>query len=162
MNLNDSQRDHVRAWINQGLQPAEIQSRLADEFGVRLTYMEVRFLLDDLQVQIKDKEPPTPFPPNNLSTPAKNSTDATPSKPVADHPDDAWSSGVSVTVDQVTRAGMVVSGSVTFTDGKQADWHLDQFGRLGLAPMEQGYRPSQDDLLRFQTELQSVLARMGY
>jgi hypothetical protein len=35
-------------------------------------------------------------------------------------------------------------------------------GRLGLIPQTKGYRPSEDDLLAFQTELQQQLARMGY
>jgi hypothetical protein len=56
----------------------------------------------------------------------------------------------------------VASGKVTFSDGKRAEWYLDQMGRLGLAPMEKGYRPSQTDLVSFQTELQTELARLGY
>jgi hypothetical protein len=35
-------------------------------------------------------------------------------------------------------------------------------GRLGLVPKEQGYKPSQDDLMEFQAELQSELARLGF
>ena len=60
MNLEESQKTKVREWIQAGLQPAEIQQRLVEEFGVRLTYMEIRFLLTDLQLQPKDKE----FPPD--------------------------------------------------------------------------------------------------
>jgi hypothetical protein len=73
----------------------------------------------------------------------------------------AAASGVSVTVDQVTRPGALVSGKVNFSDGKSADWYLDQMGRLGLAPKEAGYKPSEDDLMDFQTELQTELARLG-
>ena len=56
----------------------------------------------------------------------------------------------------------MVSGKVNFSDGKSADWYLDQMGRLGLVPKEQGYKPSEEDLMDFQTELQSELAKLGF
>ena len=65
-------------------------------------------------------------------------------------------------VDTVTRPGAVVSGKVTFSDGKSAEWYLDQYGRLGMLPGEKGYKPSQNDIMAFQTELQNQLARYGY
>ena len=42
----------------QGAKLSEIQTRLASEFGLKLTYMEVRFLVDDLKLTPKDPEPP--------------------------------------------------------------------------------------------------------
>jgi hypothetical protein len=66
-----------------------------------------------------------------------------------------------VTVDQIARAGALVSGKVTFSDGQGAEWYLDQTGRLGLAPMAPGYRPPQADIAEFQRLLQEELARMG-
>ena len=70
--------------------------------------------------------------------------------------------GVSVAVYLVPRPGSLVSGKVKFSDGKAAEWYLDQMGRLGLAPKEQGYKPSQEDLMEFQTELQNELAKLGF
>ena len=67
-----------------------------------------------------------------------------------------------MSVDRVTRPGAVVSGNVTFSDGKSAQWYLDQLGRLGMVPKEQGYRPSQNDLMGFQAQLQKELAKLGY
>jgi hypothetical protein len=55
----------------------------------------------------------------------------------------------------------MVSGKVKFSDGKSADWSLDQMGRLGLAPAEKGYKPSPADLQDFQVSLQAELERMG-
>jgi len=69
---------------------------------------------------------------------------------------------VKVKVDQIAQPGAVVSGSVTFSDGNTAAWYLDQFGRLGLAPKKQGYKPPASDLQVFQTELQNELAKMGF
>ena len=48
---------------------------------------------------------------------------------------------VSVTVDQITKPGAIVSGKVTFSDGQNAEWYLDQAGRLGVVPKQQGYKP---------------------
>ena len=58
MNLDETQRQRVTAWILQGAKLSEIQTRLAEEFGLRLTYMEVRLLVDDLKLTPKDPEPP--------------------------------------------------------------------------------------------------------
>ena len=57
--------------------------------------------------------------------------------------------------------GAMVSGKVTFSDGVKAAWHLDQAGRLGLAPTQPGYRPSAADLQEFQMALEQQLAKMG-
>jgi hypothetical protein len=69
---------------------------------------------------------------------------------------------VSVTVDQLARPGAIVSGKVAFSDGQQADWHLDQTGRLGVAPRQQGYKPSAADVQQFQAALEKEISRMGF
>ena len=69
---------------------------------------------------------------------------------------------VSLSVDQLARPGALVSGKVTFSDGKQADWYLDQQGRLGVVPKEQGYKPAAMDVQEFQLALQDELAKMGF
>ena len=58
MNLDESQRQKVAAWIADGAKLSEIQTRLMSEFGLKFTYMEVRFLVDDLKLTPKDPEPP--------------------------------------------------------------------------------------------------------
>ena len=161
MKLDDAQKQKVSGWIEEGLKLSEIQDKLNSEFGLRMTYMEVRFLIDDLGVKLKDKAPEPPPAPAPTAAPAK------PGAPLGTTPLDEESAGlpgtgVSVKVDQVTRPGALVSGNVKFSDGKAADWYLDQMGRLGLAPREQGYKPSQEDLLEFQTELQTELAKLGF
>jgi hypothetical protein len=171
MNLDDTQKIRVRQWIQEGAKLAEIQSKLASEFGLRFTYMETRFLMDDLQLKPKDAEParaPTPGVVSSASS-AASWTDGGPSATAfqenhtEEAKDDYQEPGdVTVSVDQVTRAGTIVSGKVTFSDGKGADWYLDQFGRLGITPYEQDYKPSQADLMLFQGELQSELAKLGY
>ena len=46
-------------------------------------------------------------------------------------------------------------------DGKGAAWYIDQLGRLGLNPDEEGYSPTQEDLAVFQIELRNVLSKQG-
>jgi hypothetical protein len=172
MNLDDSQRQKVSKWIDEGLKLSEIQTKLASEFGVRLTYMELRFLLDDLKLKPKDAEPP-PTPTLAGKTPAAPAAAGTAKQPPApgpagedlgeqETPGGGGGGGVSVAVDQVTRPGALVSGKVTFSDGQGAEWYLDQMGRLGVVSKQQGYKPSQADLMAFQAELQNELAKMGY
>jgi len=50
MNLNDAQKKSVVEWIAQGMKLSEIQRRINSEFGIVMTYIEVRFLVDDLKL----------------------------------------------------------------------------------------------------------------
>ena len=158
MNLNESQQRTVSTWVAEGLKLSEIQNRLGSELGVRLTYMEVRFLVDDLKLKLKDPEPPKAPPP----PPAQPVAGApTPPEPVAEAPV-AGLGNVAVAVDQLARPGALVSGKVTFSDGMRADWYLDQTGRLGLVPQQQGYKPSPSDVEQFQMALEREMAKLGF
>ena len=53
MNLTEDQRQRVTAWVLQGAKLSDIQTRLAEEFKIKLTYMEVRFLVDDLKFPVE-------------------------------------------------------------------------------------------------------------
>ena len=158
MNLDETQRQRVTAWVLQGAKLSEIQNRLAEEFSIKLTYMEVRFLVDDLKLKLKDPEPPKvvepPATPKTATTAAALPGDETSPPPGARK--------VSVSVDQITRPGAIVSGKVTFSDSQTADWYLDQTGRLGVVPKKQGYKPSPADVQEFQIALQQEVAKLGY
>ncbi len=158
MNLDDAQKKKVTEWIAQGARLSEIQNRLAAEFGLRLTYMEVRFLVDDLKLTPKDPEPPKPAEPAIESKPGGASPLKISPEPVEAEP---AAGGVSVSVDQIARPGAVVSGKVTFSDGNTASWQLDQQGRLGLVAAQTGYRPPAADLQQFQAALEKELVKMG-
>jgi hypothetical protein len=159
MNLDDAQKQQVARWINEGLKISEIQKRLESDFGLRPTYMEVRFLLDDLRVMPKDPAP-TPPPPPPLA--AKDAPPSPAAPPPSEPPPVPGASQVKVTVDQITKPGAVVSGSVTFSDGQSGGWYLDEMGRLGLAMKQKGYRPPPADVEEFQIRLQQELARQGF
>ena len=157
MNLDEAQRQKVAAWIADGAKLSEIQNQLMSEFGLKLTYMEVRFLVDDLKLTPKDPEPPkVAAPVAEVAKPAETKSVPPPAGPPGKP------GGVSVTVDQLARPGAIVSGKVAFSDGQQADWYLDQTGRLGVVTKQQGYKPSAADVQQFQAALQSEMARMGF
>ena len=162
MTLTEEQRQHVAAWIVQGAKLSEIQNRLAAEFGVKLTYMEARFLVDDLKLVPKDPEPPKVVAPPTAEK--KLETTPVPAGELAGEeiPVPAGGSQVVVTVDQITRPGSVISGKVNFSDGQIADWYLDQTGRLGVVPKQTGYKPSAADVKDFQLALQQEVAKLGY
>jgi hypothetical protein len=160
MNLDEQQRKKVAEWIAQGLRLADIQARLASEFKLSLTYMDVRFLVDDLKLTPKDQE--RPKPPATLEAPVSAPDKAGKALKPEPEPAPATPGGVSVAVDTVARVGAVASGKVTFSDGNSAEWYFDQTGRLGLAPKQPGYRPSAADLQQFQMELETELSKMGY
>jgi hypothetical protein len=162
MTLDDTQRKKVAEWIADGMKISEIQSRLASDLGVRMTYMDVRFLVDDLKLTPKDVDPPKPIAPVAAAAPAGAPAQKLGGLKLEDTPAPENSvSGVSVSVDQLARPGAVVSGKVTFSDGKKADWYIDQTGRLGLAPQEAGYRPPAADVQQFQIALEAELSKMG-
>jgi hypothetical protein len=181
MELSQQQREAVTQWIAAGESLASVQRRLREEFSVSMTYMEVRFLVDDLGLELKTPEKPKPAAsalaakpppaPADPLTPAAGAADALPADADAEfaedladelaQPDAPAAGGVKVEVDRIMRPGTVVSGSVTFSDGKSAKWALDQMGRLMLDGGA-GYKPSQADIQSFQQELSMQLQRHGY
>lgn len=152
MNLDDAQRKKVADWIDQGLKLSEIQNRITTELGLKLTYMEVRLLVDDLKLTPKDVDLPKDPAPATVPPAQPSPAPAAP----------APTGGVSVAVDQLARAGAVVSGKVTFSDGQKAEWYFDQTGRLALAAQQPGYRPSPGDIQQFQAILDQELSKMGF
>lgn len=156
MQLNETQRQQVSGWIAAGAKLSEIQNRLAAELSIRLTYMEVRMLVDDLKLVPKDPEPPKVVePPAAVKVPE--------TAPLSGEALAAPAGGkVAVTVDHITKPGAIISGKVTFSDAQEASWYLDQTGRLGLVTKQPGYKPAAPDVQEFQLALQREVAKLGY
>ena len=57
MSLTDSQKTAVSTWIAEGKSLADVQRLLREEFSISMTYMEVRFLVDDLDIAFAEPEP---------------------------------------------------------------------------------------------------------
>lgn len=146
--LTPEQKEQVSSWVADGLGLSDVQKRLKSEFGISLTFMDVRFLVSDLSLQ--------------LSAPAKDEKEDSPSPDAPLDEPEKVPEGVSVEVDKVVRPGTAASGSVTFSDGKSTKWYVDPMGQLGIEPPEPGYQPSEEDLQEFQMQLRSALQGPGY
>lgn len=148
MKVTDEQKKKISEWVGEKLNLSQIQQKIGEEFGLKLTYMDTRFLIDDLGLVLAEQKPPPPPPeemPAGGAAPGAGET----------------AGGVSVSVDRVTQPGAVASGSVTFSDGTNSSWGLDQEGRLMLEAALKGYRPSKEDLEAFQQELARALEQGG-
>jgi hypothetical protein len=139
--LSEDQKNAIREWAEDGAQMAEIQKRMNDEWQLRVTYMDTRFLILDLGITLKTEV---------KEEPKKE-------EPVPGEDAEAEMGAVRVSRDEIVIPGMLFSGKVIFSDGEKALWYVDETGRLGLDPDASGYRPNQDDIIAFQTQLKQML-----
>ena len=164
MELSAEQKKAVGQWVIEGASIAEVQKRLNEEFTLSLTYMEARFLIDDLELSLKDPVKTSVHTDLGVDAGADQSQPPVPQASPADSIDlePQGTGSISVEVDKISRPGMVVSGNVVFSDGVKATWALDQLGRLALDPGQSGYQPSAEDIEAFQQELSKQLQRQGF
>lgn len=151
MELNDSQKSTVATWIADGKSLADVQSLLREEFSISMTYMDVRFMVDDLDITFAEPEP---------EEPEEGAAEIVTDPEVVE---EGGGGSVRVDVDALMVPGSLVSGTVVFSDGKSLKWQLSAAGQLGLIPGDDpDYRPSPEDVEQFQTQLQEVLQQKGY
>lgn len=166
MELTEQQKITVAEWVKERCGLSEIQSRIQNEFKLRPTFMDVRFLILDLGLEIYDSKAEVKEPANEEAVEAGVDAvdEAADVAPFADDEEQApdSASSVSVEVDLVMKPGALVSGTVVFSDGVKAAWMLDQYGRLALDAQTPGYRPSPEDVEGFQQALQKEIAKKGY
>lgn len=131
----------IKSWAASGAQLPEIQLRMKEEFGLSVTYMDTRFVILDLGIELVEeaKEEPTPK--------------------IKEAP--VPTGKVTATMDSIALPGAVVSGKVVFSDGESAIWMLDQTGRPALEPDTPGYSPNQADILEFQKQLRAHIESTG-
>lgn len=158
--LKDSQKQQVAAWVGEGLSLAQIQTKIGDEFGVAMTYMDVRFLVDDLNLELRDA--PVPEEKSPSAAAADSAEDVPAGTPEGAERQDvpAASGGVSLSVDAVQMPGVLASGEVVFSDGVRGKWFIDGRGP-GLSDFPEGYRPPQSDVPEFQQKLVAELRKLG-
>ncbi|MES2595671.1 MAG: hypothetical protein V4662_10070 [Verrucomicrobiota bacterium] len=172
-NLTQDQLAQVELWASDGATLNDVQSRLKSEFGISLTYLEARLLMVDVGVRIKDKPREQPKAEAPAVAAAEPPPDESPQAEVPEEYGDGYDvmpageaeagpgSVVTLTADQITAPGALMSGKVTFSDGQTANWSLDQFGRLGLGGAPQGYQPPKGDIPQFQQQLDLIMQRAG-
>ena len=57
MTLTPEQKQTVAAWVAAGDNLSVVQKKLTEHFKISLTYRDVRFLVDDLNLELKDPAP---------------------------------------------------------------------------------------------------------
>ena len=157
--------------IAQGLSLSKIQDALTAK-GTHITYMELRLLASEIEVsQLEklDKPKAKPAAPAASAEPAPvpgmeegDDEELTPPEAPAAlsageaAPETAPAAGKTVVeVNPIAKPGFLVHGSVKFASGVTADWFLDQDYRLGLS--NNSGKPTENDIMEFQKELQKVL-----
>lgn len=181
MTLTPEQKQTVAAWVAAGDNLSAVQKKLAEHFKISITYRDVRFLVDDLDLAIKDAAPKVDASDVTKTQPppaAARQSEAGDAESGAGQPDEMGGeelvdeeleeaplgdSNVAVTVDKVTLIpGALASGSVTFSDGVTGKWVVDQYGRPGFTDVSKpGYRPSPTDAQAFMTQLSRTLQQRG-
>jgi hypothetical protein len=139
--LTPDQIAALNQWAAEGATLSDLQRHLKEDFGFSITYMDTRFVILDLGIQLIEEPKVEPKPDV---------------KPAA-----VPTGVVTATIDTLTLPGAMVSGKVTFSDGETAIWMLDQTGRPGLDPDTPGYRPSQEDIVEFQKQLRALIQKSG-
>ena len=178
MPLTPEQTAAVTSWVAAGDNLSAIQKKLIEQFKVSMTYRDVRFLVDDLNLALKDAAPKVDASDLTKATPTKPAAAAqSPAGPGADaaggeeaefgsDPDDipAGASTVIVSLDKVVLTpGAIASGDVTFSDGVTGKWIVDNQGRPGFTKISQpGYRPTPADGEAFMQQLSAALQKRGF
>ena len=116
------QKKEIASWVADGIGLSDIQKKINNDFGIVMTYMDVRFLVDDLDLTWVDVEEPEP------KKEAEGDENAPPT------PEDSLEStgGVSVELDTVNPPGAMASGSVVFSDGQSKSGRLINTEGSGL------------------------------
>lgn len=158
MELSDAQKAAVTQWIQEGRSLADVQRLLREDYEISMTYMDLRFLVDDLDIAVLEEEAEVIEAPE-----AEAEEDATAEPAEAELVDEGGNGAVTVDVDAIMRPGSLVSGTVVFSDGVSLGWQLSAAGQLGLIPGDDPeYRPSPEDVQSFQSQLEEVLRKKGF
>jgi hypothetical protein len=182
MTLSPEQKQAVVSWVAAGDNLSAVQKKLSEQFQISLTYRDVRFLVDDLDLALKDPAPKVdtsdvsktqPAPASAAGKPKGNPGPGGDASLEAAEPDEddvdinppaPDAGGVTVTVDKLNLIpGAVASGTVTFSDGVTGKWIVDNQGSPGFTEISQpGYRPSPSDGQAFMQALTLQLQQRGF
>jgi hypothetical protein len=163
MTLTPEQKVSVSEWVAAGDNLYAVQKKLIEKFKVSMTYMDVRFLVDDLNLQLKDPAPKADAsdvskgaPPKAVPQQAGSADDA------AEDEAPLPATGVSISVDKVNlNPNAMATGTMAFPDGVTGRWIVDLQGRPGIVEVSKpGYRPSPADAQAFMQELSLALQRV--
>lgn len=180
-NLTSEQVATLQQWAADGAQLNDIQKKMEDEMEHKLTYMDVRFLVLDLEITIRDIQAEEAALKAAQAEEIEEATeldalaeemsagDADHAAGVADMADPmngmppemnaapaVANSSVTVTLDAIAKPGLMATGRVTFSDGEAGDWYIDDRG-LGINPDNIDHVPEPSEIEAFQRELQRLM-----
>ncbi len=135
--LTDEQKAQIAEWAAAGDQLNDLQKKMSEAFGSNITYMDTRFAIMDLGIELVVEEEPEPE--------VEEVKELTPL------------GYVDATVDGIVRPGYLASGNVVFSDGMKAFWGLDQEGRLSVDADDADYQIDDEDMIAFQEILRDKL-----
>jgi hypothetical protein len=145
--------------LAKGTGLSQLQTMVNEKFQTHLTYMEIRIIASELQVDWNATDPKAIAAAKEK---AKKEEEARLAEEEAQRAAENGEVSAdapgkcSVTVNKVNPPGVLASGSVTFASGSTADWYIDQTGRPGIGNLK-GEQPTQQEAEEFMMELQKVL-----
>ncbi|MBR0459812.1 MAG: hypothetical protein IJJ26_11300 [Victivallales bacterium] len=166
--MTNQERDNfIMEQLNSGVSLSDVQTALAQQYGIRMTYMELRFLADDLKVnwtkQDKPKQPAVPPPPPEAPAPEAPAPEETaePDLENLEELNDGEEGTTLVTIDDTPEPGSMMSGHVVFASGIQGKWFLDRFGRPGFLNDDENdtKQPTDEDMEQFQVKLEELVQK---
>jgi len=167
MDFTDEQISTLKESAENGAQLNELQSIIQDTFGKSITYMETRFLISDLGIEISSQTPETESavpstdfsvnsePSINLEEQGLHNEDTD-----LHNEEEILDSGVSISIDDSPEPGTLLSGTVIWSDGEKAQWLIDETGGLDMKTEDPNYQPSNSDIESFQTNLREMIDKL--
>lgn len=152
--------------LKEGANLSEIQRRLLSEHNQKLTFLDLKLIVSDIEEAAKtlDKNTQKNESNNNIQKDLEQNShknidddDETVSDPTEKTIDaELMDEGATIVeLDKLVKPGTALSGSVKFASGAKADWAIDHYGRLTLQNAKG--KPTQEDIMLFQEELSKKL-----
>lgn len=165
--IKPEHKTFIQESLNQAMSLSDLQKTLAEKFDLRMTYLELRLLAAELEVDWKKLDKPSAPEPEPAPDAESDEFDEDEDfadldeeeSPAADAAgsENAARGKTVVSLSKLVRPGTALSGDVEFSSGAKGEWYIDSLGRAGYQLAEGSAQPDQTDLQEFQTELQKAL-----
>ncbi len=146
--------------LAKGTSLSQLHGMVNEKFQTHLTYMEIRIIASELQVDWNANDPKAIAAAKEKAKKEEEARAAEAEAAMAAENGEAPAGEAPgkcvVTVNKVNPPGILASGTVTFSSGSTADWYVDQTGRPGIGNLK-GEQPTQQEAEEFMVELQKVL-----
>ena len=142
---DDKVKKIVAGYLAEDIPLSDIQKLLLEDHEINMTFMELRLLSADLEVNWAKFDP----------TPAADDEDEEDGEESAE---EEIEEGVQIEVSRVVRPGAMVSGSFECPSGAAGEWFIDQMGQLGVKLKDEEVTPTEDESMEFQYKLRELLS----